>query len=72
MKGFGNASGPVPAIEPLRLSRGGSLFLTRPTLYNYIGTTAELDESAAALFDVIGKGAVKIAIGQEFPLEAAA
>lgn len=69
---FGNASGPVPAIEPLRLSRGGSLFLTRPTLYNYIGTMPELDESAAALFEVIGKGAVKIAIGQEFPLEAAA
>jgi NADPH2:quinone reductase len=69
---FGNASGPVPAIEPLRLSRGGSLFLTRPTLYNYIASTAELDESAAALFQVIGKGAVKIAIGQEFPLEAAA
>lgn len=69
---FGNASGPVPAIEPLRLSRGGSLFLTRPTLYNYIASTAELDESAAALFEVIGKGSVKIAIGQEFPLEAAA
>ena len=69
---FGNASGPVPAIEPLRLSRGGSLFLTRPTLYNYIASPAELDASAEALFAVIGAGAVKIAIGQEFPLEAAA
>jgi len=68
---YGNASGPVPAIEPLRLSRGGSLFLTRPTLFDYVATTADLDDSAAALFGVIGSGAVKIAIGAEFPLSEA-
>lgn len=65
---YGNASGPAPAVEPLRLSRGGSLFMTRPTLFDYVITTEELDESAGALFEVIGSGAVKIGIGQEFPL----
>ncbi len=65
---FGNASGPVPAVEPLRLSRGGSLFLTRPTLFDYIVTTEELDASAAAIFGAIKSGAVKIDIGQRFPL----
>ena len=65
---YGNASGPAPAIEPLALSRGGSLYLTRPTLYDYVTTAQEHDASAAALFDVIGSGAVKIEIGAEFPL----
>jgi NADPH2:quinone reductase len=65
---YGNASGPAPAVEPLRLSRGGSLFLTRPTLFDYVATTEDLDDSAAALFAVIGSGAVKVAIGAEYPL----
>ncbi len=65
---FGNASGPAPAVEPGRLARGGSLFLTRPTLFDYVVTTEELDESAAALFAVIASGAVKVPIGQTFPL----
>jgi NADPH2:quinone reductase len=65
---FGNASGPVPPFDPLRLSRGGSLYVTRPTLFDYVATTEELDASAAALFAVIRSGAVKIQIGQTFPL----
>ena len=65
---FGNASGPAPPVDPQRLARGGSLFFTRPTLFDYIATTEELDESAAALFDMIGSGKVKIDIGQTFPL----
>jgi NADPH2:quinone reductase len=65
---FGNASGPAPAIEPSRLARGGSLFLTRPTLFDYIATTPELDSSAAAVFEQILSGAVKVEIGQTFPL----
>ena len=64
---FGNASGPVPAFAPLELS-AKSLFVTRPKLFDYIATTGELDESAEALFAVIGSGAVKIDIGQTFPL----
>ena len=69
---FGNASGPAPAFEPGRLARAGSLFFTRPTLFDYIVTTEELDESAGALFDLIGSGKVKIEIGQTFPLAEAA
>jgi NADPH2:quinone reductase len=68
---FGNASGPPPAIEPARLQRGGSLYLTRPTLFDYIATTEELAASAQALFHVIETGAVKIEIGQRFPLREA-
>ena len=64
---FGNASGPAPAIAPLELA-AKSLFLTRPRLFDYIATTAELDESAAALFAVLESGAVKIEVGQTFPL----
>lgn len=64
---FGNASGPAPAIAPLELGTK-SLFLTRPRLFDYIATTAELDESAQALFAVLASGAVKIEIGQTFPL----
>jgi len=65
---YGNASGPVPPFEPLVLSRAGSLFLTRPTLFDYVATIEELDASAAALFEVIGSGAVKIEIGREYAL----
>jgi NADPH2:quinone reductase len=66
---FGNASGPAPAVEPLRLSRGGSLFLTRPTLFDYIATTEELDASAAAVFEAVGSGKVKVEVGAEYALK---
>jgi NADPH2:quinone reductase len=68
MVAFGNASGPPPPVDPLRLSRGGSLFLTRPTLYDYAATVEELDASAAAVFDMLANGKVKVEIGQRFPL----
>lgn len=68
---FGNASGPVPPFAPLRLQAAGSLFFTRPTMFDYASTTEELDESAAALFAVIASGAVKIEIGQTFALSEA-
>lgn len=64
---FGNASGPAPAFAPLALAPK-SAFVTRPKLFDYIVTTQELDESAEALFAVIGSGEVKIDIGQTFPL----
>lgn len=69
---FGNASGPAPAVEPLRLQRAGSVFLTRPTLFDYTASPGELDESAGALFDLISKGIIKVEIGQSFPLARAA
>jgi NADPH2:quinone reductase len=64
---FGNASGPVPPFAPLDLA-GKSLFITRPRLFDYIVTTDELDESATALFAVLASGAVKVEVGQTFPL----
>jgi NADPH2:quinone reductase len=65
---FGNASGPVPAFEPAILQRAGSLFITRPTLADYVATTEELDESAGQLFAMIGSGKVRVEIGQRFKL----
>jgi len=65
---FGNASGPVPAFEPLRLARAGSLFFTRPTLFDYVASSEELRASAGALFDQIMAGRLRIEIGQRFPL----
>jgi NADPH2:quinone reductase len=64
---FGNASGPVPPFAPLELGPK-SLFVTRPKLFDYIVTTQELDDSADALFGVLASGAVKIDVGQTFPL----
>lgn len=69
---FGNASGPAPAVEPLRLMRGGSLVLTRPTVYDFISRRPELEAAASALFEMIVSGAVKIHIGQRFALSDAA
>lgn len=65
---FGNASGPVPPFAPGRLAQGGSLYLTRPTLFDYIVTAEELAASAGALFEMIGSGKVKIEVGQTFAL----
>jgi NADPH2:quinone reductase len=72
MVSFGNASGPVPPLSVLELSRRGSLYLTRPTLFHYIATRAELERGARELFDVIGRGLVRIEIGQTYPLQDAA
>jgi NADPH2:quinone reductase len=72
MVSFGNASGPVPPFSVLELSRRGSLFLTRPTLFHYIATRAELERGARELFAVIGSGDVRIEIGQTYPLQDAA
>ena len=72
MVSFGNASGPVEPFSPLVLSRKGSLFLTRPTLFDYIATRPELEEAASDLFDVVGSGKVKIEANQRFPLAKAA
>ncbi len=65
---FGNASGPVPAISPLDLSRRGSLSLTRPTLFHY-ATPDRLPGMAKALFEMISNGAVTAKIGHRFKLD---
>jgi NADPH2:quinone reductase len=69
---FGQSSGPAPAVETSALASRGSLFLTRPSLGHYIATRDELMLSAERLFDVVGRGVVRIAIGQTYPLRDAA
>lgn len=72
MVSFGNASGPVPPVDVATLNTKGSLFLTRPGLASYMATQQDLTAAAAALFDVVLSGAVKIHINQTFALEQAA
>jgi len=72
MVSFGNASGPVPPVSLLELSRRGSLFLTRPTLFHYIATKGDLNRAARELFEVVAGGVVQIRIGQTYPLTDAA
>lgn len=69
---YGNASGPVPALSPLLLTQKGSLFLTRPTLGTYIAKREDLVRTARELFSVVKKGAVRITVGQTYPLREAA
>ncbi len=72
MVSYGNASGAVPPISPLELTRRGSLFLTRPTLFHYVAKASELARGARELFDVFGSGRVKVRIGKIYPLAQAA
>ena len=68
---FGNASGAVPAFQPLILSQKGSLFFTRPTLAHYTRTPDELRLRTRDLFVGISDGTLHVRIGKTFPLEAA-
>jgi NADPH:quinone reductase len=72
MVSFGNASGPVDPFPATLLAQKGSLFLTRPTLFDYVVTREELEQAAAELFGVIERGKVKIEVKQRFPLKDAA
>jgi NADPH2:quinone reductase len=69
---FGNASGPIEAMAPGILAQKGSLYMTRPTLGNYIATPAELKECAEALFAIVRGGKVVINVNQTYPLAEAA
>ena len=69
---YGNASGPVPPFSPLELSKRGSLFLTRPTLFTYIAKRSELSRGAAELFGLLADGRVEVRIGQTYTLQDAA
>jgi NADPH2:quinone reductase len=69
---FGQSSGPIPPFSFAILSQKGSLYATRPTLFQYIATRDELEASANALFDVVKSGDVKIRVNQRYPLADAA
>ena len=72
MVSFGNASGPPDPFPPGLLAQKGSLFLTRPTLFNYIATRSELEEAAGELFSMLASGKVKVEVKQRFALKDAA
>jgi NADPH2:quinone reductase len=69
---FGQSSGPITDFNLGLLAQKGSLFATRPTLFTYIASRAELEATAGDLFDVVGSGVVKIGINQEYRLADAA
>jgi len=69
---FGNASGPVPPFDMQILSAKGSLFATRPTMMTYVAHRDDLIANAAELFDMIGKGAIKVGASRTYPLREAA
>jgi len=72
MVSFGQASGSVPPFDLGTLAAKGSLFLTRPSLMTYTAKREDLLAHARDLFEVVEKGAVKIEIGQAYPLAEAA
>ena len=69
---FGQSSGPVPPFDPQILNRKGSLFLTRPTLFNYISTRDELLARAGEVLGWVADGSLSVRIGREYPLAEAA
>ena len=72
MVSFGNASGPVPPFPLLELSRRDSIFVTRPTLFDYCATPDDMRASAARLFEMMQSGKVAVRVGARFPLADAA
>ena len=66
---FGNSSGNAPAIEPGLLATKGSLYVTRPTLFNYNDTREKLMESANQVFNMVRNGKVSIKIGSKYDLK---
>jgi NADPH:quinone reductase len=67
----GTASGRVPAVDPMRLENGGSLYLTRPSIRHYTATRQELLDRARAVFESIIDGTLQVRIGGRYPLEEA-
>jgi NADPH2:quinone reductase len=68
---FGGASGPVPPVDPMRLTSGGSLFLTRPTLVSYTLTRDELRSRARDVLGWVAAGRLHVRIGGRYPLSEA-
>jgi NADPH2:quinone reductase len=65
---FGGSSGAVPLFDPIILNQKGSLFLTRPSLGNYIATREELLARSSAVFSMITAGKLKLRIEHTYPL----
>ncbi len=69
---FGAASGPVPPVDPQRLNAAGSVFLTRPTLADYIATADEYRDRAAEVMGALVDGTLRLTVGATFALSEAA
>lgn len=69
---YGNASGPVTGVNLGVLSQKGSIFVTRPTLFDYYAKEDEASAGVVRLWQMIRSGKVKVAIGRRYPLEQAA
>ena len=65
---YGAASGPVPPFDPQRLNAAGSIFLTRPTLANYVATDVDLQWRAGEVLSAAADGSLTITIGGRYPL----
>lgn len=66
---FGQSSGTIPPFDLNILAQKGSLFATRPTLFNYVTKRPDLERTANDLFDVVASGAVKIEVKQSYSLK---
>lgn len=65
---FGASSGPVPPVDPQRLNAAGSVYLTRPKLYDFIVGRDERLARAAAVYDEVAAGNLDVRIGRTYPL----
>lgn len=65
---FGGSSGAVPPFDLIALSQKGSLYVTRPTLVNYIASREELMSRSGAVFAMITAGKLKLRIPHTYPL----
>jgi NADPH:quinone reductase len=69
---YGQSSGPVPAFDPAELAKGGSLFLTRPSLAHYALDRGELLKRAGDVLSWIASGELELTIDRKLPLAQAA
>ncbi|WP_156454232.1 MULTISPECIES: quinone oxidoreductase family protein [unclassified Sphingomonas] len=69
---YGNASGPVTGVALGTLAAKGSLFVTRPTLFDYYKASDERADGIARVFELVAEGAIEVEIGQRYPLKDAA
>jgi NADPH2:quinone reductase len=72
MVSFGNSSGKVEPFAPTELMKRGSLYVTRPTLQDFIRERAALEAGSAELFDLVQKAVIEIGVHQTYPLADAA
>jgi NADPH2:quinone reductase len=66
---FGQSSGVIENFDLRQLAQNGSLFATRPSLFNYIYTKEELEEAAQHLFEALENGVIKVSVNQQFSLK---